>query len=62
MPDCGSLKLQNHLLVLIQRVPRYKLLFTEYLRKMPEHSLDREDSEGKLLLKKDNETTGIILI
>ena len=51
MPECGSLTLQNHLLVLIQRLPRYKLLFTEYLRKMPEHFHDREDSEGKLVLK-----------
>ena len=39
--------MSNHMLVIIQRVPRYEMLFKDYLKKLPEDSLDREESERK---------------
>ena len=39
--------LQNHMLVIIQRIPRYEMLFKEYLKKLPETSPDRPKSERK---------------
>ena len=39
----------NHMLVIIQRIPRYEMLFKDYLKKLPEDSPDREDSERKLV-------------
>ena len=32
----------------IQRVPRYEMLFKDYLKKLPEDSPDRKDSEREL--------------
>ena len=31
----------------VQRIPRYELLLKEYLKKLPEDSPDREDTESK---------------
>ena len=48
MPECGNLTLTHHMLSPIQRVPRYELLLRDYLKKLPEDSDDREDTESKL--------------
>ena len=48
MPECGNLSLQHHMLTPIQRIPRYEILLKEYLKKLPEDSPDRADSESKL--------------
>ena len=42
--------LQHHMLTPIQRVPRYELLLREYLRRLPEDSPDRADTERALHL------------
>ena len=47
MPECGNLSLQHHMLTPIQRIPRYEILLKEYLKKLPENSQDRADSESK---------------
>ncbi|XP_013379576.1 FYVE, RhoGEF and PH domain-containing protein 2-like isoform X2 [Lingula anatina] len=49
-PECGLLTLQHHMLEPIQRVPRYELLLKDYIKKLPEGSVDREDSEKALNL------------
>ena len=46
--------MSNHMLVIIQRVPRYEMLFKDYLKKLPEDSLDREESESKWPLDSNN--------
>ena len=51
MPECGNLSLQHHMLTPIQRIPRYEILLKEYLKKLPEDSPDRADSESKFLRK-----------
>jgi hypothetical protein len=50
MPECGNLSLQHHMLTPIQRIPRYEILLKEYLKKLPENSQDRADSERALHL------------
>ncbi|MEE6477672.1 hypothetical protein FKM82_011589 [Ascaphus truei] len=45
---CGSLTLQHHMLEPVQRIPRYEMLLRDYLRKLPEDSLDRRDAEKSL--------------
>ncbi|XP_069823882.1 FYVE, RhoGEF and PH domain-containing protein 4 isoform X2 [Dendropsophus ebraccatus] len=45
---CGSLTLQHHMLEPVQRIPRYEMLLKDYLRKLPEDSLDRKDAEKSL--------------
>uniref|UniRef100_A0A0K2TZB4 FYVE, RhoGEF and PH domaincontaining protein 4like [Nasonia vitripennis] n=1 Tax=Lepeophtheirus salmonis TaxID=72036 RepID=A0A0K2TZB4_LEPSM len=50
MPECGNLSLQHHMLTPIQRIPRYEMLLKDYLKKLPEDSDDREDSEKALHL------------
>ncbi|XP_030061991.1 FYVE, RhoGEF and PH domain-containing protein 3 [Microcaecilia unicolor] len=47
---CGNLTLQHHMLEPIQRIPRYELLLKDYLKKLPEDSPDRKDSEKSLEL------------
>nr|DBA18685.1 TPA: hypothetical protein GDO54_016904 [Pyxicephalus adspersus] len=47
---CGNLTLQHHMLEPVQRIPRYELLLKDYLKKLPEDSLDRKDSEKSLEL------------
>ncbi|XP_029351108.1 FYVE, RhoGEF and PH domain-containing protein 4-like isoform X2 [Echeneis naucrates] len=37
---CGSLTLQHHMLEPVQRLPRYEMLLTDYLKKLPEDSPD----------------------
>lgn len=50
MPQCGSLTVQHHMLTPVQRVPRYQLLLKEYLKKLPEGSPDKDDTERALEL------------
>ncbi|XP_007892868.1 FYVE, RhoGEF and PH domain-containing protein 4 isoform X2 [Callorhinchus milii] len=45
---CGNLTLQHHMLEPIQRVPRYELLLKDYLKKLPQDSSDRKDTEKSL--------------
>lgn len=33
----------------VQRIPRYEMLLKDYLRKLPQDSFDRTDSESKIL-------------
>ena len=47
MAECGNLSLQHHMLTPIQRIPRYEILLKEYLKKLPDDSPDRADSESK---------------
>ncbi|KAJ6650322.1 hypothetical protein lerEdw1_013395 [Lerista edwardsae] len=44
---CGNLTLQHHMLEPVQRIPRYEMLLKDYLRKLPEDSLDWKDAESK---------------
>lgn len=45
---CGSLTLQHHMLEPVQRIPRYEMLLKDYLRKLPQDSLDWKDAEKSL--------------
>ncbi|XP_078064240.1 LOW QUALITY PROTEIN: FYVE, RhoGEF and PH domain-containing protein 1-like, partial [Mustelus asterias] len=47
---CGNLTLQHHMLEPVQRIPRYELLLKDYLKKLPDDSPDRKDSEKSLEL------------
>ncbi|XP_042201462.1 FYVE, RhoGEF and PH domain-containing protein 1 isoform X2 [Callorhinchus milii] len=47
---CGNLTLTHHMLEPVQRIPRYQLLLTDYLRKLPPDSPDRGDAEKSLEL------------
>uniref|UniRef100_A0A8C5R2F9 FYVE, RhoGEF and PH domain containing 3 n=1 Tax=Leptobrachium leishanense TaxID=445787 RepID=A0A8C5R2F9_9ANUR len=47
---CGNLTLQHHMLEPVQRIPRYELLLKDYLKKLPEDSPDRKDSDKSLEL------------
>eukprot|EP00079_Xenopus_tropicalis_P016007 XP_004914237.1 PREDICTED: FYVE, RhoGEF and PH domain-containing protein 3 isoform X1 [Xenopus tropicalis] len=49
-PVCGNLTLQHHMLEPVQRIPRYELLLKDYLKKLPDDSPDRKDSEKSLEL------------
>lgn len=46
MPESGNLTLQHHMLTPIQRVPRYEMLLRDYLRRLPEDSADRSQTES----------------
>jgi hypothetical protein len=46
LPQCGHLSLQHHMLTPIQRVPRYEMLLRDYLRRLPEDSADRAETES----------------
>jgi len=47
-PECEHLTLQHHMLGPIQRVPRYRLLLQDYLKKLPKDSPDRAEAEESL--------------
>ncbi|XP_057296896.1 FYVE, RhoGEF and PH domain-containing protein 4-like isoform X2 [Hydractinia symbiolongicarpus] len=49
-PECENLSLQHHMLEPVQRVPRYKLLLQDYLKKLPADSPDRKESEASLVI------------
>ncbi|XP_072050566.1 FYVE, RhoGEF and PH domain-containing protein 4-like isoform X3 [Amphiura filiformis] len=44
-PQCMNLALQHHMLEPVQRIPRYELLLKDYLKRLPQESLDRKDAE-----------------
>jgi hypothetical protein len=46
MPECGNLTLSHHMLGPIQRIPRYELLLKDYLKKLPDSSDDKDDTES----------------
>ncbi|XP_043238694.1 FYVE, RhoGEF and PH domain-containing protein 4-like [Amphibalanus amphitrite] len=50
MEECGNLPLQHHMIVPIQRVPRYELLLKDYLKRLPEDSPDYDDTKKALEL------------
>ena len=50
LPKCFSLPVSAHLLDVVQRIPRYKLLLEQYIKHLPEDSDDREGSEKALTL------------
>ncbi|XP_071546312.1 uncharacterized protein [Panulirus ornatus] len=50
MEVCGNLTLQHHMLSPVQRIPRYEMLIRDYLKKLPEDSPDRHDTEQALHL------------
>ncbi|XP_078594907.1 FYVE, RhoGEF and PH domain-containing protein 4-like isoform X2 [Branchiostoma floridae x Branchiostoma japonicum] len=52
--ECGNLTLQHHMLEPVQRVPRYELLLRDYLKKLPQDSEDRPDTEKALELISDS--------
>ncbi|XP_068611606.1 FYVE, RhoGEF and PH domain-containing protein 4-like [Brachionichthys hirsutus] len=45
---CGKLTLQHHMLEPVQRVPRYEMLFRDYLKKLPEDNPDYEIAQKSL--------------
>ncbi|XP_041130054.1 FYVE, RhoGEF and PH domain-containing protein 1-like [Polyodon spathula] len=47
---CGNLTLQHHMLEPVQRIPRYELLLTDYLNKLPPDASDSKDAEKSLEL------------
>lgn len=50
MPECGNLTLPHHMLSPVQRIPRYELLLKDYLKKLPDDSDDKRDTEQALHL------------
>ncbi|PSN55791.1 hypothetical protein C0J52_02466 [Blattella germanica] len=50
MPECGNLTLSHHMLSPIQRIPRYELLLKDYLKKLPDGTIEQEDTEKALHL------------
>ncbi|XP_014664362.1 PREDICTED: FYVE, RhoGEF and PH domain-containing protein 4-like [Priapulus caudatus] len=48
LPECDNMLILNHMLVPVQRVPRYELLLKEYLKRLPGDSADRADAEKAL--------------
>ncbi|XP_076804222.1 uncharacterized protein LOC143448385 isoform X2 [Clavelina lepadiformis] len=50
LPESNSLTLQHHMLGPVQRVPRYRLLLDDYVKRLPETSEDRPQSEKALEL------------
>ncbi|XP_066922392.1 FYVE, RhoGEF and PH domain-containing protein 4-like isoform X1 [Clytia hemisphaerica] len=49
-PRSEHLSLQHHMLEPIQRVPRYKLLLADYLKRLPEDSNDQKDTRAALTI------------
>ncbi|XP_022703503.1 FYVE, RhoGEF and PH domain-containing protein 5-like isoform X2 [Varroa jacobsoni] len=50
LPECGKLQVSHHMLTPVQRIPRYELLLKEYLKKLPEDSPDRDNTQKALEL------------
>ena len=47
-PDCENLKISHFMLEPVQRLTRYKLLFEDYLKRLPEEAPDRKQTESAL--------------
>ena len=50
LPELNRLSLQHHMLSPVQRIPRYKLLLEDYIKRLPENSSDMEDAKKGLNL------------
>ena len=48
--ECGSIALLEHMLNPIQRIPRYQMLFNDYVKHLPPNSKDSEDASEALNL------------
>ncbi|XP_076813799.1 FYVE, RhoGEF and PH domain-containing protein 2-like [Clavelina lepadiformis] len=53
LPTCKSLSLQHHMLAPVQRIPRYKLLLEDYVKRLPGGATDKKDAETALALVAD---------
>ena len=49
-PELNRLSLQHHMLSPVQRIPRYKLLLEDYIKRLPEDSSDMENAKKGLKL------------
>ena len=49
-PELHRLSLQHHMLAPVQRIPRYKLLLEDYIKRLPEDSSDLESATKALEL------------
>ena len=49
-PELHRLSLQHHMLSPVQRIPRYKLLLQDYVKRLPENSSDLEQAKKALEL------------
>ena len=47
-PVCENLKISHFMLEPVQRLTRYKLLFEDYLKRLPEEAPDRKETESAL--------------
>ncbi|XP_023572264.1 FYVE, RhoGEF and PH domain-containing protein 6 isoform X2 [Octodon degus] len=47
-PRCANLALKHYLLKLVQRIPQYRLLLTDYLKNLLEDSADYRDTQDAL--------------
>ena len=47
-PDCENLKISHFMLEPVQRLTRYKLLFEDYLKRLPQEAPDWKESESAL--------------
>ena len=50
LPELNRLSLQHHMLSPVQRIPRYKLLLEDYIKRLPENSSDMQDAKKGLNL------------
>ncbi|XP_033095829.1 uncharacterized protein LOC117100287 [Anneissia japonica] len=50
---CGRIGLKEHMLEPVQRLPRYQLLLERYLKKLPDNSEDKEDTNKALGIIKE---------
>jgi hypothetical protein len=47
-PECRHLAISHYMLEPVQRIPRYKLLLEDYLKRLPADAEDRADSESEI--------------
>lgn len=47
-PNLQRLSLQHHMIAPVQRIPRYKLLLQDYIKKLPENSSDLDNAQKAL--------------
>ncbi|XP_028810315.1 FYVE, RhoGEF and PH domain-containing protein 6 [Denticeps clupeoides] len=52
-PRCANLALKHYLLKPVQRIPQYQLLLTDYLKNLPEDSMDYKDTQTALSVVKE---------
>ncbi|XP_056138431.1 FYVE, RhoGEF and PH domain-containing protein 6-like [Lampris incognitus] len=52
-PRCANLALRHYLLKPVQRIPQYQLLLTDYLKNLPQDSVDYKDTQAALAIVKE---------